>query len=213
MIADIVEEWKSWAERLSTKSLYYKDDFKEAASKLPEDTVKELGNFYERAARENHVAQLNNWLESVRRMPMSDDEKGIRNLVGWFAYIGNWWGYRPFTTKVLKSQRLVEAMPDWSKLPAGTEFLAQPAEWAKRFKYVFSEEGREHVQKTVTPEDKSWLTGIAEQIRRVGYGKVDEFSRRLGFSEHIEALMVYNLIGVLDALGLRYYDQTRSEGH
>jgi hypothetical protein len=89
-------------------------------------------------------------------------------------------------------------------------FLAEPAEWCSRFQYVFSDEGRDRVRDEVTPKDMEKLALVAEQVRRIGYGKVKAWWKPLSMHAHIEAAMVFTLMGVLDALALPYYDEARA---
>jgi hypothetical protein len=58
----------------------------------------------------------------------------------------------------------------------------------------------------VTTEERAAFTDAAEHVRRIGYQNVKKWWDQLGTKEHIEASMVFNLMGVLDALGLKYYD-------
>jgi hypothetical protein len=106
----------------------------------------------------------------------------------------------------LNASKLYPPVPDWSKLPEEMRFLGEPAEEYYKFTYVFSDEGREHIQNHVTPQAISQLSLVAEQVRRVGYENIKAWWKKLGSHEHDEALMVVNLMGVLDALDLPYYD-------
>jgi hypothetical protein len=207
MNSAVLMEWKSWADRLRTASLYYKQEFYNAASAMPAATVEELGEFYQRAQRENHITQINMWLKSTSGAPpMGQEEKGIRNLIYLFDHLGRY-GHQPFFDRsLLRPAELHPATPDWSKLPANLAFLAEPAEQAQKFSHVFSEAGREHIRDSITSQEKAQLEFVAEQVRNVGFKTVKAWYNQLGTWEHIEALLVFNLIGALDALGLKYYD-------
>lgn len=202
----MIQEWLDWSRRLSTASLFEKADFKAAAMALPEEVVQELGAFYERAAQASRVAVLADWLRArPLGEPMGDDEKGVRNLVTLFGHIARCWGRRPFTERPIRSSDLPPPEPDWSKLPAGWEFLGPPALTFSRFEYEFSEIGREQIQSAVTPAEREELRAVAEGVRRVGFGAVKQWCSRMGVLEHVEASMVFGLLGVLDALELPYY--------
>jgi hypothetical protein len=202
-----MDDWTAWAERLQTASLFSKDDFRTAANAISEETFAELAAFYLKAERENHLEAINRWLrESGGSVPMGREEKGIRNLFELFAHVAGAWGRRPFTTQSLNASKLIPPLPDWSKLPEEMRFLAEPAIQYSGFQYVFSDEGRDHVRDAVTPHDMEKLALVAEQVRRVGYGKIKAWWKPLSLHAHIEAAMVFNLMGVLDALALPYYD-------
>jgi hypothetical protein len=52
MIPPSLAEWKQWAERFQTASLYYPEEFRAVANAMSEETFKELAEFYVKAARE-----------------------------------------------------------------------------------------------------------------------------------------------------------------
>jgi hypothetical protein len=202
-----LRDWSAWAIRLSTARLYFKDDFKTAAGSLSEGTVIELGQFYERAVHENHVIKVNEWLRSISEQgAMSDVERGIRNLVLLFAHIARHWGLAPFITYALKAERLIAPKPDWTKLPHGFEFIAEPAVWACRFTYVFSDAGQDAVRASVGQRELEVLKDTAGKIRSAGSDRIRAWRIKLGVDEHVEASMVFNLLAVMDALELRYYE-------
>jgi hypothetical protein len=90
------------------------------------------------------------------------------------------------------------------------EFLAEPAVKCKQFAYVFSEEGREHIQATASQDEVAELALVAEQMRRVGYSNVKAWRQKFRTSDHIEPSLVFKLIGVLDALDLPYCESPES---
>jgi len=207
MIPNSLAEWKQWAERFQTASLYYPEEFRAVANAMSEETFKELADFYVKAVHEKHVDRINAWLrEAGGSVPMGQEEKAIRNLCHLFAHIAHGWGRGPFTDYELHSSKLCPPTPDWSKLPDEMRFLGEPAEEYYKFTYVFSEDGREHIQNQVTPQEIAQLSLVAEQVRRVGYKNIQAWWKKLGSHEHEEAAMVFNLMGVLDALDLPYYD-------
>jgi hypothetical protein len=206
-----LDEWTAWAERLQTASLFSNEDFRTAANAMSEETFGELAAFYLKAERENHLEAINRWLgESGGSIPMGREENGIRNLFELFAHVAGAWGRRPFTSQSLNASKLLPALPDWSKLPEEIRFLSEPAEQYSGFHYVFSDEGRDRVRAAVTPQDMEKLSLVAEQVRRVGYAKIKAWWKPLSMHAHIEAAMVFKLMGVLDALALPYYDAVQA---
>ena len=205
-----LDEWIAWSERLQTASLYFVEDFRNAANAMSEDTFAELSAFYLKAERENHLQAINQWLRGNSCIPMGREEKEIRNLAELFSHVAKVWGRRPFTTHHLNASKLHPPLPDWSKLPEEMRFLAEGAEHCSKFQFVFSEEGHDRIRGQATPQEMEQLSAVAEQVQRVGYPKIKAWWKPLSMSAHIEAAMVFNLMGVLDALELPYYDKPQS---
>jgi len=204
MIPDSLKQWEHWAARLRTTSLFYPEEFRATANNMSEDMFEELACFYVKATDEKHVDSINAWLrEAGGTVPMSDDEKGIRNLFQLFRHVSGVWGRLPFTTNALDSTQLVRPVPDWSILPAEMAFLAESAEECYEFEYVFSDEGRQHIKDVVSPQQLAQLSLVAEGVKRIGYPTIREWWKRIGTHEHIEARMVFNLMGVLAVLELQ----------
>jgi hypothetical protein len=202
----IIDDWKTWSGRLGTGRLYERQDFVSMRSQLAPDVIHELGTFYSRALDDDHVSKLNIWLSRNRGItPMPEDERGVRNLIHLFGHLGGG-GWQPFNTYQLKSDQLVPPTPDWSKLPDGFAFLAEPAMRCGKFEYAFSPAFRERAREIVPADELAELTATAQSIREAGYRRLNDWRKRLGVAEHVEAAMVFNLLGVLDALELRYYD-------
>src|SRR6185437_12877058 len=96
-----LNEWKSWTERLGTKTLYYKQDFVDASNALSDSVIEELGWFYTKALRRKDLKRIDAWLRSESGViPMSDDEKAIRNLVELFGHLGQR-EYSPFDSQAM----------------------------------------------------------------------------------------------------------------
>ena len=203
----IVDEWKAWSIRLQTGRLYERREFQNARSKIPEPVIDDLGVFYTRAVRDDHLSKLNEWLARNRGItPMPDDEKGVRNLVRLCDYLAGG-GWQPFhKLRQLRSDDLLPPTPDWSKLPDGFAFVAKPAQACAKFEYVFSEEFREQARDILPEVERAELAATAQSIREAGYRRLNDWRKRLGVREHVEAAMVFNLLGVLDALELRYFE-------
>ncbi len=204
-VPEELNEWISWADRLGVHDLYYKDDFIRASNCIDGPILNELGAFYSRAIREKHMPRLEAWITTMSgTVPMDPREKRLRNLARVFAYIGRR-ACQPFSSHELKFQ--VPATPDWSKLPKELEFLARPAaECVGKFHPAFSEAGRGSIQKSATELQRNLLVPVAEQVRCVGFNTVKEWYTRLGLWEHVEASLVFELMGILDAMELKYFD-------
>lgn len=206
MIPDELHEWKDWADRLNVLSLSDKNDFRGAAMALSDEVVRELGEFYKRAADEGHLQLMNNWFASnAGIVPMDEDERRVRNLIYIFQHIASAWGWPPFTSH--RFQNLFRPTPDWSTVPEDLRALGLAAELCSKFTYVFSEEVREQLPNRVTPEERTILAQAAEQIRTVGYDRVKAWWMQRGTRENVEPSLVFNMIGVLDALDLPYYEK------
>ena len=135
---------------------------------------------------------------------MPREELAIRNLLYLWQRL-NSQACVPFNRgSVLDAGWDCRATPDWSKLPADMRFLAEAAVMCGRFTYSCSDEGRENIVRTTTPEERIVLEHVAERVREVGYRKVKEWASPL-ILYHTEAYLVSNLISVLDALNLPYY--------
>src|SRR4051794_18531334 len=81
--------WKAWADRLGTQQLYLRDSFQRAAADLPEQTVEELGLFYDDALQSGTFELLKTWLEGNQGSgKFKEEEKAVRNLVLLFSELG-----------------------------------------------------------------------------------------------------------------------------
>lgn len=201
---EFLEEWKQWIERLSTRSLYFRDDFVAAASAMESRTMSELASFYNKILAEDQMDRINKLLSSnTGIVPMSAIETGIRNLVRLFAHLGQL-EHAPFSSQAVKID--VEATPDWNKLPHDLQFLAEPAlEASAKYPYVWSEAGYEQVATGATQDQREHFRPVADKVRAIGADRVKDWYKRMGLFEHVEASIVMDLIGVLDALDLPYY--------
>lgn len=202
-----LSEWGRWADKLKVPSLFYKEEFSDCARNIPEDVLRDLGDFYIRAGRENHISMLNYWIEqNAHDGPMNGDERCVRNLIRVFAHLGKR-GNHPFSSQSLFDNGfIIEARPDWSKLPAPMAPLAFAAQLAMRFEYSFSEDFRAEAANLVTAAEMVILEDAASKVRTIGFPVVKSWYDRLGIAEHVEASAMFGLMGVLDALKLRYYD-------
>lgn len=206
MIPEQLSAWRHWAAKLQTGSLRCVRDYADAICALSDKTIRELGEFYLAAEMGGHREILRRWLMKEDARGAHEDEAAIRNLVTLFHHLGQQ-GYEPFArTQLIPVGYLPSAKCDWSKLPAGMSFLGRPAESCRRFEYVFSEAGRERIRAELTHEAVDELKEVADAVRHVGYKTVMNWVRNLGVVENVEASLVFKLLGVLDALGLCYYD-------
>jgi hypothetical protein len=203
MVPKELSEWELWAKRLSTDSLVSKEDFRHAAADIPKQWLPDLGTFYKAAKRERQVQKVNTWLRSLSASgPMGSEERAIRNLVHLFDYLGRF-GHDDFLDRSLLTEiPLHPAKPDWSKLPPELEFLAKPAEEMAHVR--FASPGALPPQ--LSDQSKDALIVVAKKIKDAGFPRVKSWYTQLGFAENVEALLVFKLIGVLDALGIRYYE-------
>ena len=205
---DTVARWKQWADRLGVAPLSTRDEFKQTALTMSEESFAELGEFYERALREDDLRLINAWLQTDGgRVPMGQDEQAIRHLVVLFQYLAGSWGRRPFSSQSIKSEHLVEATPDWSKLPEDLACLAEAPEICRRFTsvYIYADEGRAQIREMVSKPELAQLSRAAEEVRRIGHQRIINWRKRVGTDIHVEAKLVSILIPVLDSLELPYY--------
>jgi hypothetical protein len=165
-----------------------------------------MGESYKMAVRENHLQIVRQWLLSRRgEVPMSRDERFIRNLLSLWRWLSNQ-GCIPFSKgPVLDVGEDCEPTPDWSKVPAEFQPLAAAAVMCSRFTYPHSEEGQEYIVETATADERTILTATAETVRKIGPENIHKWaSGRILY--HVEAFLLVNLIAVLEALHLPYYN-------
>jgi hypothetical protein len=138
---------------------------------------------------------------------MDPEERAVRNLLHLFSHVAKTWRRQPFADYELSADKLAaRPTPDWSKLPADLTFLAGPAADYAGVEYVFSDQLRDHLRTSATAADRARLGAVADQIRVVGFKTVRDWCSRMGLREHVEASMVFDHLGVLDALGLLHPD-------
>jgi hypothetical protein len=201
-----LQDWLKWAHRFKTDELDTTNDYRNLILRMTDAEILEMGEFYKTAVRENHIQIVKQWLLSHRgEVPMSRDERLIRNLLSLWRWLSNQ-GCIPFSKgPVLDVGEDCEPTPDWSKVPANFRSLAQAAMMCRRFTYPHSEEGQEYIVETATADERRVLTATAEEVRKIGQKNIREWaSGRILY--HVEAFLLVNLIAVLEALHLPYYD-------
>jgi hypothetical protein len=209
----IVQTWCEWADRIKATDLVYDPDFKTLAAALPEAVIEQLGTLYSEAVRDNHLAHLNRWIEANGlRVPMGRDERAIRNLLRVFSQLGRGRRYRPFSTHAMRSEHMCDAALDWSKLPDEMKFLAPAASLAERFTYSFSDPGRGNIQANTTAEERAIFLEAANGVRVIGYPAIRVWCNKMGL-EHRETSLLFNLMAVLDALELPYFERKEETQH
>jgi hypothetical protein len=194
-----IAEWCLISAKYKMEGLYTRKDFEDFTAHLPEPTIEELISFYKMASLPDAKSRLEKWLESVKSVPQTREEQLVRNVVAVFRYLGRR-HYDPFRWYAFDN--LPDPDLDWSKLPAGFAFLAEPAESFRN--YVFDED-LERLTREITPEQRELLEKIAVQIQVEGVEGLITWYKALGLWEHIEAGNVRNLLRVLDELGIRYW--------
>jgi len=201
-----LREWLEWAERFKTADLYNRQDYRDLILQLTDDEIAKMGEVYKKAQHDDSIQVLKRWLISHRgEAPMSHEELAIRNLLHLWRRL-NSQACVPFSKgPVLDVGWDFRPTPDWSKLPVDMRFLAEAAEMCSKFTYSSSDEGRENIVRTTTNEEREMLEAVAVRVRETGYKKIKEWASPL-ILYHTEAHLVSNLISVLDALNLPYYN-------
>lgn len=197
--------WNAWAERLDTRRLYFRDSFQRKASELSESTIDELGRFYCDALASGSLGVLNRWLVENRRSDsFREQETEIRNLVLLFEELGKR-GWQPFSAQSIRHSALAPSVLNWSKLPQEFRFLGEVAEAVEGYSYVSSPEMQERLKELVTDEQRRLLSQAAVRVRDLGYKRIDSWRKLMGVPYHREAALIFDVFGIMDALGLIYY--------
>jgi hypothetical protein len=58
----------------------------------------------------------------------------------------------------------------------------------------------------LSEKDIDYLKPVAESVQALGFTKIKAWYSMMGIREHIEASMIFNLMGLLDALQLPYFE-------
>jgi hypothetical protein len=204
--AEILGLWQDWVDRLDATSLYTKAEFTERAHSLPADSVAELAAFFLKAKQEAHVTKLDRWLNTLdRNAPVpSAPETGVRcfRMVSWYMrHVEKSTAFASISLLTFNTP----AIPDWGKVPPELQFLVAPAQICRKFTYIFSEEGREQAGKEVSDEEKALITAAGEKVKEMGFANVKKWYSAVEGRVHREATCMFNLMGCIDALGVKYY--------
>ena len=173
-------------------------DYERILKDLSEPIIVQLGEFY---VKQNPSA-ISDWLGSRIDSPRHDEEQlTVRNLLQLFGHLGER-GYTPFTDQAYTNVPL--PIPDWEKLPHNWRFLADAALVCAAFPFPECDEDNRFVQSNLEQKTLVLLRSAAEEIKRIGWRDIKTWCSEYGVFEHVEAAMIFNLLGCLSAFDIPY---------